>query len=187
MLIAEAELGERIMRALLLRRLGLIETGGGGPVLIGPAVHRTSCACRDSSPAMPARIAWSIPPPITRQRPCSSTTRRMTPICRSSSAPTERCSESTEVDLARALGMVRIDHPDRTYDVAIVGAGPAGLATAVRRLRGAVGDRARERSFGGQAGASSASRTILASRRAFPGRPSPAGPSCKRKSSGPRS
>ena len=38
-LIAEAEIGERIMRALLLRRLGLIETGGGGPVLIGPAVH----------------------------------------------------------------------------------------------------------------------------------------------------
>ena len=38
-LIAEAELGERIMRALLLRRLGLIETGAGGPVLVGPAVH----------------------------------------------------------------------------------------------------------------------------------------------------
>src|SRR5262249_11323901 len=38
-LIAEAELGERIMRALLLRRLGLIEKGAGGPVLIGPAVH----------------------------------------------------------------------------------------------------------------------------------------------------
>ena len=37
-LIAEAELGERIMRALLLRRVGLIEAGAGGPVLIGPAV-----------------------------------------------------------------------------------------------------------------------------------------------------
>src|SRR5437867_6254676 len=37
-LIAEAELGERIMRALLLRRVGLIETGAGGPVLIGPAM-----------------------------------------------------------------------------------------------------------------------------------------------------
>jgi thioredoxin reductase (NADPH) len=37
--MAEAELGERIMRALLLRRLGLIETGGGGPVLVASAVH----------------------------------------------------------------------------------------------------------------------------------------------------
>ena len=34
-LIAEAELGERIMRALILRRVALIETGAGGPVLIG--------------------------------------------------------------------------------------------------------------------------------------------------------
>src|SRR3954465_6378932 len=37
LVIAEAELGERIMRALILRRVGLIETGGGGPVLIGAA------------------------------------------------------------------------------------------------------------------------------------------------------
>src|SRR5258708_8257798 len=37
LLIAEAEVGERITRALILRRVGLIETGAGGPVLIGPA------------------------------------------------------------------------------------------------------------------------------------------------------
>src|SRR4051794_3256940 len=35
LLIAEAELGEKIMRALILRRDGLIETGAGGPVLVG--------------------------------------------------------------------------------------------------------------------------------------------------------
>jgi thioredoxin reductase (NADPH) len=34
MLIAEAELGERIMRALILRRVGLIEAGAG-PVIVG--------------------------------------------------------------------------------------------------------------------------------------------------------
>ena len=40
LLIAEAELGERIVRALILRRVGLIETGASGPVLIGsPASH----------------------------------------------------------------------------------------------------------------------------------------------------
>src|SRR5262249_23388630 len=37
LLIAEAELGERIMRALILRRVGLLETGAGGPVIIGRA------------------------------------------------------------------------------------------------------------------------------------------------------
>jgi thioredoxin reductase (NADPH) len=33
--------------------------------------------------------------------------------------------------LGRALGMVRIDASDRVYDVAIVGACPTGLSTAV--------------------------------------------------------
>src|SRR5438874_11398245 len=35
LLVAEAELGERIMRALILRRVSLIEKGAGGPILIG--------------------------------------------------------------------------------------------------------------------------------------------------------
>src|SRR5829696_614816 len=35
LLVAEAELGERIMRALILRRVNLIQGGVGGPVLIG--------------------------------------------------------------------------------------------------------------------------------------------------------
>src|ERR1700760_490129 len=36
LLMAEADLGERIMRALILRRVNLIQGGLGGPVLIGP-------------------------------------------------------------------------------------------------------------------------------------------------------
>src|SRR5437588_10153143 len=39
LLVAEADLGERIMRALILRRVSLIQGGVGGPVLIGPASH----------------------------------------------------------------------------------------------------------------------------------------------------
>jgi hypothetical protein len=34
MVIAEPELGDRVMRALILRRVALIETGAGDPVLI---------------------------------------------------------------------------------------------------------------------------------------------------------
>ncbi|MET0445018.1 MAG: cyclic nucleotide-binding domain-containing protein, partial [Pseudorhodoplanes sp.] len=37
LLVAEADLGERIMRALILRRVNLIQGGVGGPVLIGDA------------------------------------------------------------------------------------------------------------------------------------------------------
>ena len=36
LLVAEADLGERIMRALILRRVSLFQGGVGGPVLIGP-------------------------------------------------------------------------------------------------------------------------------------------------------
>jgi thioredoxin reductase (NADPH) len=36
-LVAEAELGERIMRALILRRVGLLESTGTGPVIVGHA------------------------------------------------------------------------------------------------------------------------------------------------------
>src|SRR3712207_9296675 len=38
-LVAEAELGERIMRALILRRMGLLELGTGGAGIGGPGDH----------------------------------------------------------------------------------------------------------------------------------------------------
>jgi thioredoxin reductase (NADPH) len=60
----------------------------------------------------------------------------------------------SEAELARALGMVPIDDEDRTYDVAVAGAGRAGLSTAVyaasEGLSVVVFD---VRAFGGQAGA----------------------------------
>src|SRR5262249_58426700 len=34
-MVAEAELGERIMRALILRRVRLIEASAGGPIIVG--------------------------------------------------------------------------------------------------------------------------------------------------------
>jgi thioredoxin reductase (NADPH) len=58
-------------------------------------------------------------------------------------------------ELARCLGMVTCDHPDRIYDVAIVGAGPAGLATAVYAASEGLAVIVFDASaFGGQAGAS---------------------------------
>jgi CRP-like cAMP-binding protein len=68
LLIAEAELGERIMRALILRRVGLLETG--------PAARRSSAAptmpmcsgCRAFSVTTVIRINYSIQRPMTRRR-----------------------------------------------------------------------------------------------------------------------
>jgi thioredoxin reductase (NADPH) len=35
LMVQEASLGERVMRALILRRVGLLESGGSGPIIIG--------------------------------------------------------------------------------------------------------------------------------------------------------
>src|SRR5271169_52991 len=37
LLIEEAEIGERIMRALILRRVALLDTGASGPIIVGSA------------------------------------------------------------------------------------------------------------------------------------------------------
>src|SRR5262249_56293892 len=61
----------------------------------------------------------------------------------------------TEVELARCIGLVGQIDPDHVYDVAIVGAGPAGLATAVYAASEGLSVVVLDcRAFGRQAGAS---------------------------------
>lgn len=155
LLIAEAELGERIMRALILRRVGLLETGGGGPVIVGAADHPDvlrleSFLARNGHPRL-----------------------RIDPDADEAAALTERfhigpgawpivvcpggqvLRNPTEGELARCLGMVAPIDPERLYDVAVVGAGPAGLATAVYAGSEGLSVLVLDcRAFGGQAGAS---------------------------------
>jgi thioredoxin reductase (NADPH) len=156
LMIEEPELGERIMRALILRRVALIEAGTGGPVLIGaensPDVIRLQgFLARNAYPHQlldPARDQDAAK--LVEQYASNP-----------SDLPLAVCPKGTilknpdETELARALGMVPIDERDRTYDVAVVGAGPAGLSTAVyaasEGLSVIVFD---TRAFGGQAGAS---------------------------------
>ena len=78
------------------------------------------------------------------------------PICRWSWFPTARVLRNpSEPAIAYAIGMIGDQDHDKLYDVAVVGSGPAGLATAVyaasEGLSVAVFD---ARAFGGQAGAS---------------------------------
>ena len=63
LLIAEAELGERIMRALILRRVGLIEAGAG-PIIIGEEGERG----RPPASQLPAAERSPIPAPQRRRR-----------------------------------------------------------------------------------------------------------------------
>ena len=155
-IIEEPELGERIMRALILRRVILIERGAGGPVLIGPestpdVVRLQGFLARNAYP-------HQVLDP-TRDHEAAELVKQYAP--NPADLPLAVCPKGTilknpsESDLARALGMVPIDKEDRTYDVAIVGAGPAGLSTAVYAASEGLSVIVFEgRAFGGQAGAS---------------------------------
>ena len=132
LIVAEAELGERIMRALILRRIGLLETGAGGPIIVGRAddgdVLRLASFLRSNS--HPRRV---LDPDTDSEAKALierfHVDRGALPIVLCPQGQLLR--NPTEAQLARCLGLVGPIDPSRIYDVAIVGAGPAGLAAAV--------------------------------------------------------
>jgi thioredoxin reductase (NADPH) len=155
LLVAEADLGERIMRALILRRVNLIQGGVGGPVLIGPSdssgvIRLQGFLTRNGFPhhLLDPERDHDAAELIARYSPSPSDWPLVVP------ADGTVLRNPSETELARALGMIG-PAGNKIYDVAIVGCGPAGLATAVyaasEGLSVAVLD---ARSFGGQAGAS---------------------------------
>jgi thioredoxin reductase (NADPH) len=67
----------------------------------------------------------------------------------------EMLRNPSEGELARCTGLVGPIYPERLYDIAVVGAGPAGLATSVYGASEGLSVLVLDcRSFGGQAGAS---------------------------------
>ena len=155
-LVAEAELGERIMRALILRRVGLLQSGIAGPLLVGRA--------RDANVLRLAGFLSRNGQPYQTLDPdtdsCAKTLVERFGVS-DSLLPIVLCvggqllRNPREDELARCLGLVRPIDPDHVYDVAIVGAGPAGLAAAVYAASEGLSVIALDsRAFGGQAGAS---------------------------------
>lgn len=156
LLIAEAELGERIMRALILRRVGLLETGAGGPILVGRAqngdvLRLEGFLRRNGHPSQ--RIDPETDPGAKALIERFHVDIGELPIVL---CPTGQLLRNpSEVELARCIGLVRPIDPNRLYDVAIVGAGPAGLAAAVYAGSEGLSVLVLDcRGFGGQAGAS---------------------------------
>ena len=155
LIIAEADLGERLVRALILRRVALIEAGATGPVLIGrpgsPDVIRLQgFLARNGYPHHVLDIAHDADAAALHQQYGAADGEVLT-VCPDGSV----LRNPTEPELARCIGMVdTVDHSE-LFDVVVVGAGPAGLATAVyaasEGLQVLVTDC---RAYGGQAGAS---------------------------------
>ena len=157
LVIAEAELGEKIMRALILRRVGLIEAGAGGPVLIGPPGHPGLMRLQNflTRNGIPHRV---LNPETDHDADallaCSKPTRDELPLVLCPDGRTLR--NPSEREVAACVGLLPQLDPERRYDVAVVGAGPAGLATAVYAASEGLSVLVLEsRAFGGQAGASS--------------------------------
>jgi thioredoxin reductase (NADPH) len=156
LLVAEAEVGERIMRALILRRVGLIEKGAGGPVIVGHArsgdvLRLEGFLSRNGHPHQ------TLNPDTDQEAKALIERFHVDP----GQLPIVLCPGGQllrnpgETELARCLGLVGPIDPTRVYDVAIVGAGPAGLATAVYAGSEGLSTLVLDcRAFGGQAGAS---------------------------------
>ncbi|AMJ61780.1 FAD-dependent oxidoreductase [Bosea sp. PAMC 26642] len=156
LIIGSADLGEIIMRALILRRVGLIEGGAAGSVLVGRPgesglvrlqgflgrngyPYTTLDASKDEEGrALVERLG--IQPDDLPLMVCPTGTVLKHP---------------TNAEAGLCLGLMPDLDPGKVYDVAVVGAGPAGLATAVyaasEGLSVLVLD---QRATGGQAGAS---------------------------------
>jgi thioredoxin reductase (NADPH) len=155
-MIAEAEVGECIMRALILRRVGLIEVGAGGPVILGRHENADVLRLENflSRNGHPHQILNPEADPEARalvERFHVDPGQLPIVLCPGG----QLLRNPSETELARCLGLVGPLDPKRVYDVAIVGAGPAGLAASVYAASEGLSVLVLDcRAFGGQAGAS---------------------------------
>jgi thioredoxin reductase (NADPH) len=156
LVVGSAEVGEIVMRAFILRRVALLQEGGVGSLLIGrpgtPDLVRLQgflsrnaypYTLLDSETDEAGRAAVERFGVLPDELPLM--------ICPNGAF----LKRPTDAQAAMCLGITPELDPKTIYDVAVVGAGPAGLAAAVygasEGLSVVVLD---QRAFGGQAGAS---------------------------------
>ncbi|MEN8505263.1 MULTISPECIES: FAD-dependent oxidoreductase [Paraburkholderia] len=130
-MISEADLGEKIMRALILRRVLVIERGQG-VVLVGSSSDGQLVALQDF-------LRRNAFPNMTldaeQDAEAIALLERLTP--QPNDFPLVVCPNGTVLrnpdqgQLASCLGLIPEFDPTHVYDVVIIGAGPAGLAAAV--------------------------------------------------------
>ena len=156
LLISSADIGEVMMRAFILRRAALLEGDNVGSVILGEAgspetVRLRGLLSRNSYPhslidtggpegkALVVRLG--VQPDDLPILICPSGTMLRRP---------------SDAEAGAGLGIIPDIKPGTEYDIIVVGAGPAGLATAVYAASEGLSVLVLDsRSFGGQAGASS--------------------------------
>jgi len=156
LMVGSADVGEIVMRALILRRVGLIEQGSGGTVIVGlpdspDVVRLQGFLTRSGYPNIVLDAASDDEGRALVERTGVASSDLPLVVCPNGTV----LKRPSDIEVAACLGITPDLDPDTVYDVAIVGAGPAGLAAAVyaasEGLSVIVLD---ERAIGGQAGAS---------------------------------
>jgi thioredoxin reductase (NADPH) len=154
--IYEAALGERILRALILRRVLLLEASAGGPVIVGHAEDRDVLRLegflrRNGHPQQTLNADVDPDAKALIERFHIDAAGLPVVLCPNG----ELLRNPTEAELASCLGLVSSVDAARIYDVVVAGAGPAGLSAAVYAASDGLSVLVLDRhAFGGQAGAS---------------------------------
>jgi len=157
LIIGSAEVGETIMRAYILRRVAYLDAGLGGSILLGtrsdPSLIRLQGFLTSNGyPHIVLDAASDEEGRVLVERLGMQPVDLPLMVCPSGTI----LKNPTDTEAAVCLGITPELDPTVLYDVAIVGAGPAGLATSVyaasEGLKAIVVD---ERAIGGQAGSSS--------------------------------
>lgn len=132
LMVGSADIGEMVMRALILRRVALIEEGGAGTILVGDpgspdVVRLQGFLARSGYPNLVLDARMDEEGRMLVER--TGVLPEDLPLVVCPNGPLLKCPSNEA--LAVWLGIIPTIDPHRLYDVAIVGAGPAGLAAAV--------------------------------------------------------
>ncbi len=156
LVIGSAEIGEIVMRAFILRRAAFIIEGVAGSVLVGEAgdarlVRLQGFLSRNGHPYTVLDPAVDIDAATIVQRFALHADDLPIVICPDGTL----LKRPSDTQVGVSLGITPVLRADQMFDVAVVGAGPAGLATAVYAASEGLSTIVLDsRAFGGQAGAS---------------------------------
>ena len=157
LVIGSADIGEIVMRAFILRRTAFITEGAAGSVLIGRAgdprlVRLQGFLRRNGHPYTVLDPAADPDAAAIVERFALHAEDLPIAICPNGAL----LKRPTEAEIGVCLGITPALKEGEVFDVAVVGAGPAGLATAVYAASEGLSTIVLDsRAFGGQAGASS--------------------------------
>jgi thioredoxin reductase (NADPH) len=156
LVVGSAEIGEIVMRAFILRRTAFILEGGAGSILVGRAsdprlVRLQVFLSRNGYPHTVLDPALDADAGLIVERFALHDDDLPIALCPNGAV----LKRPTEAEIGACVGITPVLDAGQVFDVAVVGAGPAGLATAVYAASEGLSVIVLDgRAFGGQAGAS---------------------------------